>query len=148
MNLFIVDSFIIYASIVAYTLYGELAITNTVMMLPMVILTAGILIYFMMHFYIYPIMITFDLGLKDVLKDSLLLTLAHLPWNLLILIIISIISFILYLFNITIGLAISAVIGIALINFIINFMVDPIIDKHLYIPAEVIAENEAEENNE
>jgi len=146
--LFIVDSFIIYASIVAYTLYGELAITNTVMMVPMVILTAGILIYFMMHFYIYPIMITFDLGLKDVLKDSLLLTLAHLPWNLLILIIISIISFILYLFNITIGLAISAIIGIALINFIINFMVDPIIDKHLYIPAEVIAENEAEENNE
>lgn len=143
--LFIADCLIIYLSYIAYALYGQLALTNSIMLIPMGILTCGLLIYFMMHFYIYPIMITFDLGLKDVLKDSLLLTLAHLPWNLLILLIISVIAFVLYVINTTIGLVIAAVIGVALINFIVNFMVDPIIDKHLYIPAEVIAENEAEE---
>ena len=146
--LFIADSLILYLSIVAYALYGKLALTNNIMFVPLIILTAGLLIYFMMHFYIYPIMITFELGLKDILKDALLLTLAHLPWNLLILIIISVISFVLYVLNITIGLLIAATIGIVLINFIVNFMVDPIIDKHLYIPAEVLAENEAVENNE
>lgn len=146
--LFIADSLIIYLSTVAYALYGKLAVTNNIMFIPLGILTAGLLIYFMMHFYIYPIMVTFDLGLKDVLKDSLLLTLAHLPWNFLILFIISVISFLLYFLNTTIGLIIATVIGIALINFIVNFMVDPIIYKHLYIPAEVIAENELEKYDE
>ena len=38
------------------------------------------------------------------------------------------------------------VVGIAFINFTVNYMVDPIIDKHLYIPAEVLAEKENTEN--
>ena len=146
--LFIADSLIIYLSTVAYALYGKLAVTNNIMFVPLGILTAGLIVYFMMHFYIYPVMVTFDLGLKDVLKDSLLLTLAHLPWNLLILFIISVIAFLLYFLNTTIGLIIAATIGVVLINFIVTFMVDPIIYKHLYIPAEVIAENEAVENDE
>ena len=146
--LFVVDSVVLYLSIVAYALYGSLALSNNLMFVPLVILTAGLLIYFMMHFYIYPILVTFDLDLKDIMKDSLLLTLAHLPLNLFILILISVISFFLYVVNITIGLYIAVIIGVALINFIVNFMVDPIIDKHLYIPAEVIAENEAENYEE
>lgn len=146
--LFIADSLIIYLSTVAYAWYSELSAINGIMLIPLGILTAGLTIYFMMHFYIYPIMVTFDLGLRDVLKNSLLLTLAHLPWNLLILFIISAISFLLYFLNITIGLIIAATIGIAMINFIVNFMVDPIIYKHLYVPAEVIAESELEKNDE
>ncbi len=146
--LFIADSLIIYLSTVAYALYGELVTANSIVFIPLCILTAGLTIYFMMHFYIYPVMITFDLDLRDVLKNSLLLTLAHLPWNLLILFIISIISFLLYFLNITIGLTIAATIGVTMINFIVNFMVDPIIYKHLYIPAEVMAENELENNDE
>ena len=142
--LFVIDTVVLYLSIVAYALYGSLAISNNLMFIPLVILTAGLLIYFMMHFYIYPILITFDLDLKDVMKDSLLLTLAHLPLNLLILILISIIAFFLYVVNTTIGLYIAAIIGVALINFIINFMVDPVIDKHLYIPAENEKENDTE----
>ena len=93
----------------------------------------------------YPILVTFDLDLKSVLKDSLLLTLAHLPRNILIFLIIFIIPFSIFIVNITIGLIVFGIIGIALMNFIINFMVDPIIDKHLYIPAEIIAENKANE---
>ena len=100
----------------------------------------------MMHFYMYPIMVTFDLDMKYILKDSLLLTLAHLPLNLFITVIISVIPFAVYVVNIPIGLILFGIIGVALMNFIINYMVDPIIDKHLYIPAEVIAENEASEN--
>ena len=146
--LFVIDCAVIYLSTIAYALYGELALTNTLMFVPLIILTAGLLIYFMMHFYIYPIMITFDLDFKDIMKDSLLLTLAHLPLNLFILILISVISFFLYVVNTTIGIYISAIIGVALLNFIINFMVDPVIDKHLYIPAEVIAENEAKNDEE
>ena len=144
--LFLVDSLIIYLSTVAFTLYGELALNNTVMLIPLGFMAICLLIYFMMHFYMYPIMVTFDLDMKYILKDSLLLTLAHLPLNLFITVIISVIPFAVYVVNIPIGLILFGIIGVALMNFIINYMVDPIIDKHLYIPAEVIAENEASEN--
>lgn len=143
---FVVDSILIYLSSVAFALYGELALTNTIMLVPLGFLAVCLLIYFMMHFYMYPIMVTFDLDIKYILKDSLLLTLAHLPWNLLITLIIALITFAIFVVNIPIGLIFFGVLGVAFLNYIINFMVDPIIDKHLYIPAEVIAENEAEEN--
>lgn len=44
-----------------------------------------ILLYSMMHFYIYPLMVTFVLNLKDLYRNALLFTLAKLPSNLLIL---------------------------------------------------------------
>ena len=144
--LFCVDSLLIYLATVAFALYGELALNNTVMLIPLGFLAVCLLVYFMMHFYMYPILVTFDLNLKYVLKDSLLLTLAHLPWNILIFLIITVITFAMYVVNISIGLLFFGIIGIAFMNFLINFMVDPIIDKHLYIPAEVIAENESEDN--
>lgn len=144
--LFVADTLLIYLVTVAFALYGELALNNTLMLIPLGFLAVCLLVYFMMHFYMYPIMVTFDLDMKYILKDSLLLTLAHLPWNLLITFIITIITFALYVVNIPIALIIFGVIGVAFMNFVVNFMVDPIIDKHLYIPAEVIAENEAEDN--
>lgn len=143
--LFAVDTLLIYLATVAFAMYGELALTNSFMLIPLGFLAICLFIYFMMHFYMYPILVTFDLDLKSVLKDSLLLTLAHLPWNILIFLIIFIIPFAIFIVNITIGLIVFGIIGIALMNFIINFMVDPIIDKHLYIPAEIIAENKANE---
>ena len=143
--LFAVDTVIIYLSTVAFAMYGELALENSFMLIPLGFLAVGLFIYFMMHFYMYPIMVTFDLDMKYVLKDSLLLTLAHLPWNILIFLIIAIITFAIYVVNITIGLLFFGIIGVAFMNFLINFMIDPIIDKHLYIPAEVMAENEDEE---
>lgn len=146
--IFVVDTVLIYLSTVAFSMYGELALTNKVMLIPLGFMAVCLLVYFMMHFYMYPIMVTFDLDLKYVLKDSLLLTLAHLPWNLLITFIITAVPFVLYVVNIPITVIIMLVIGVAFLNFTVSFMVDPIIDKHLYIPAEVIAENEAAENEE
>ena len=142
--LFAVDTVIIYLATIAFAMYGELALNNSFMLIPLGLLSVGLFIYFMMHFYMYPILVTFDLDMKYVLKDSLLLTLAHLPWNILIFLIISVITFAIYVVNIPIGLIFFGIIGVAFMNFLINFMVDPIIDKHLYIPAEVMAENDDE----
>ena len=143
--LFVVDSLLIYLSTVAFSMYGQLALENKFMLVPLGFMAICLLVYFMMHFYMYPIMVTFDLDMKYILKDSLLLTLAHLPWNLFITFIITAIPFVLYVINIPLTAIFMLVIGVAFLNFTVNFMVDPIIDKHLYIPAEVIAENEADE---
>ncbi len=144
--LFLFDTVLLYLSTVAFGLYGELVSTNKFMLIPLGFMSMCLIVYFMMHFYMYPIMVTFDLDLKYILKDSLLLTLAHLPWNLLITFIITSFTFALYVFNIPITAIIMLVVGIAFINFTVNYMVDPIIDKHLYIPAEVLAEKENTEN--
>ena len=142
LALFIVDTALIYFASIAFSIYGTMALTNNIMFIPIGFMAICLLIYFMMHFYIYPIMVTFDLDMKYILKDSLLLTLAHLPWNLLITFIITAIPFALYVVNIPVTLIIMAIFGVAFLNFTVNYMVDPIIDKHLYIPAEVLAENE------
>lgn len=46
------------------------------------------MIYTMMHFYIYPMIITFDLKLKDIYKNALIFTMGKLPSNLFVLLII------------------------------------------------------------
>lgn len=143
---FLIDTVLLYLSTVAFGLYGQLAVTNKLMLIPLGFMAVCLLVYFMMHFYIYPIMVTFDLDIKYILKDSLLLTLAHLPWNLLITLIITSVTFVLYVFNIPITAIIMLIIGVALINFTVNYMVDPIIDRYLYIPAEVLEENKNADN--
>ncbi len=143
--LFVVDTLLIYLGSVGFAFYGELAQQHKIIYLPMGFLAVCLLIYFMMHFYIYPIMTTFELDLKAILKDSLIMTVAHFPRNLFVLIIVGGLSFVLYLFNITIGLTIAFTVGITILNYIINFMADPIIDRYLYIPAETIAEREKED---
>ena len=143
--LFVIDALLIYLASVGIAFYGTLAQQSKIVYIPLGFLAACLLIYFMMHFYIYPIMTTFDLGFGAVLKNSLIMTIAHFPRNLIILIIVSTLSFVLYLFNITIGLTIAVAVGITILSYFINFMADPIIDRYLYIPAETIAEREKED---
>ena len=45
-------------------------------------------IYMVMHMYIYPIMITFKLSVKDIYKNSLIFTLGKLPSNLFVMIVL------------------------------------------------------------
>lgn len=146
--LFLIDTVMLLLLNNAINVYSNLMATNGIMIVPMAIIIAFVCIYFMMHFYIYPIMDTFDLSFKDILKNSLILTIAHLPWNILITVVIFLISFASYFVSTYMGLLIMAVFGVALINFTVNYMVDPIIDKHLYIPATVIAEQESENDKE
>ena len=45
------------------------------------------IVYAMMHFYIYQIMITFDMSVKEIMKNSFIFTLIRLPMNIFFLII-------------------------------------------------------------
>ncbi len=51
-------------------------------------------VYTMMHFYIYQIMVTFDMKLKDIYKNSFLFTFMVLPKNFLVLILVMVIHLI------------------------------------------------------
>lgn len=145
--LFAADTAILYVSVICFSFYGSLAGDNKILYVPLCFLAVCLLVYFMMHFYIYQVMATFDLRLRDVLKDSLIMTVAHFPWNLLILVLVSVFSFLLYLFNITIGITIGAAVAVTVFNYTISYMTDPIIDRYLYIPSATIEENKRRREN-
>ena len=101
----------------------------------------------LMHLYVYPMMITFKLSVKNIIKNSLIFTLAYLPLNLLIAIILVAVHIGIPVAIILIGgnyyalfLAIYFLAEIFVLqtfsSFMVNFMVYPKIKKHMLDVAE------------
>ena len=78
--LWFIDLAVLYLFTIAYGFYEK---SGSVFFQYVILLAT--LVYIMMHFYIYQIMITYDLSLKRILKNSFLLTMGKVPANLLIL---------------------------------------------------------------
>ena len=67
---------------VGWRFYGQMAVTQTLMIVPqMLILMIGIL-WALCVTYFYPLMVTYDLKLKDMLRNGMLLGIARLPMSL------------------------------------------------------------------
>ncbi len=94
-------------------------------------LTAAAAVYFMMHFYIYQMMVTFRLGLKQILKNALIFTFSHIFRSLGILLLITALAAVGMGINIGVGLVTAIVILPVLIGFIVNFIVSPVIARHM-----------------
>lgn len=77
--LWIIDLIVFYVFSVAIGFYGEQG--NTIIQYIFMVVS---LIYVMMHIYIYQMIITFDLSLKDIIKNSFLIALGKTPITLLI----------------------------------------------------------------
>ncbi len=63
----------------AVTFYGELAGSNVVMLAPMIVVFSAVLMWMLMLPLIYPMMIGYELRLKDIFKNALLMSCARLP---------------------------------------------------------------------
>ncbi len=102
------------------------------------VLCVVFVIYAMMHMYIYQIMAKFSLRLKDIYRNSLILVLIKLPWNLLSFFASLIITYVvLYLF---VGNALLGIILAGLIYFSLNiytqiFMTNNIVTKYMLEPS-------------
>lgn len=93
-----------------------------------ILIISIILVYTMMHFYIYPIMITYDLKLKYIYLNSLIYTIGKLPRTLLTFIILLVIHIgtVYVIMNFSIGVLVMLLgtsILYALSGFIVNFNV-------------------------
>jgi uncharacterized membrane protein YesL len=87
-------------------------------------------VFIMMHMYIYPMLVTFDLSIKQIYKNALLFAMMRFIPNLLI-IILSIGLILLSFLNILIGIVLLPLITFSLIGFITNFYVYPQLKKHI-----------------
>lgn len=138
--LFAVDTAAVYLIAVALRAYALLGDGGPLFLIVQAFILVCALVYFMMHFYIYPILVSFRLPMSQVLRDALLITLGHLPWNCLILLIITAFSALLWGIFPLIGGILALLFGVALIGYTVQFMVDPLLDRYLYIPATVLEE--------
>ena len=132
-----------YILVSAFRFYGNVHMP----VLQYVILIVGVF-YLMMHIYVYQMMVTFNLPLKSILKNSLILAVVKVPINLFII-----------LFNIIMYVAIPVIVFFTVTSiwwmfllfimevfifppittFITCFCIDPILDKYINV------ENKTEE---
>lgn len=133
--LWLIDLLVFYVFAVSIGFYG-----NTGNVAFQYILLVVALIYVMMHIYIYQIMITFDLPLKHILKNSLLITMGKAPVNLLILLCYIIIYLVIPVsitiikdgvFTTTIVLLAEVMFFPSITRFITSFYIIPILEKYL-----------------
>lgn len=133
--LWIVDLVVLYLFTIAYGFYGQ---SGSVIFQYIILLIA--FIYIMMHFYIYQIMITYDLSLKNIFKNSFLLTMGKAPINLLVFasnIVVYVVVPILLIMSkvgsfITMLILLIEVLFLpSITNFITSFYVISVLEKHI-----------------
>ncbi len=125
-------------------------------------------IYTMMHFYIYPMMVTFDLKLKDLYRNALLFAISKLPSNLFVAIVLVLLHLVLPIYFIFVGgqytilillvfLFLEVVIFQSFSAFLVNFnaypklkkyMIDPIMEKNGEVKKEEQLFNEPRKTEE
>jgi uncharacterized membrane protein YesL len=112
------------------------------------IIFLAVVIFLMMNFYIYPMMVVYDLKLKHIYKNAFLFAFAKFLPNLLLMVIcyllvigpIILVEISRSSLLLSIAYAYYIILGFSLPGLIVNFYVNPVIDKYLR-PA-------ANENNE
>ena len=112
----------------------------------LVLVLAGILgiMLLSMSFYTYPMVVTFDMKLKDILKNSWIFAMAKLPQNLFFLVVIGLVhGLLLYYTPILIWAILMAVFLIAWSGFTMNYYAWHVINKHMV--SQIEENKEAEE---
>lgn len=87
-------------------------------------------LFIIMHYYIYVMIVTFDMKLKDILKNAMLFSFAKLPLNIFISIIVFAVI-ILSLWYLIFGVIFALVITLSLLGFFIIYSIYPTIDSSM-----------------
>jgi uncharacterized membrane protein YesL len=149
---------------VCWAFYGQMAETNTLYIVPQVLTLLLGLIWLMSLMFIYPMIVTYRLRYRDVLRNSMLLTIGRLPatvglklLSLVPVLIAAVVSFltpyfqwalmICIIYYMLLGLALSRFVGASYTNAVfdkyINVKIDGAqVNRGLYVDTEEDEENE------
>lgn len=128
MIITIIDCIALFLLAISLNFYTSLNNAIGVIASSFVILT--LVVFAIMHLYIYPMLVTYDLGVKDIYKNALIFSIIKLPMNLLILALNVIIAFITF-YQIIIGLVLYILITPSFMELMNNFYVDRVMKKYL-----------------
>jgi uncharacterized membrane protein YesL len=89
------------------------------------------IIYVMMHMYIYPMLITFRLSVKQIYKNAFIFSIIRFFPNLGILVLCSVLALLPLLLLPAVGILMFLFITMSLIGLITNFYVYPVLKKYM-----------------
>lgn len=144
---FVIDIIVFFLTLVGLIFY-TFEMPGVLGLFLRTVLCVAFVIYAMMHMYIYQIMAKFSLKLKDIYRNSLLLVLIKLPWNIFSFAVSILITYVvLYLFvgNPMLGIIIAGLIYFSLNIYTQIFMTNNVVKKYMLEPS---LEKEKEDKEE
>ena len=141
----IIDFAVMIVAGISMRFYFHKITENSIWSFPAGLVIVAFDVFLMMHLYIYPMLITFKLTVKQIYKNALIFAFIKLIPNALILLLCFAIVFATFL-NYLIGIILLIFITYSLIGLITNFYVNPIIKKYMIDKFNENAGNEKSES--
>ncbi len=134
---YVINTIVSIALIVAYIFYSLIMRSSLGDVLALVIIITSAF-FCMMQMYVYQLMAGFNFKVKDIYKNSLLLTMIKLPWNILVVAVVGLVMYAMYSVALTsplIAVVIFVAIYIVLVNYTQIFMTNNIIKEYVLEPS-------------
>jgi uncharacterized membrane protein YesL len=90
-----------------------------------------IFLFIMMHLYIYPMLVTFKMNVRQIYKNAFIFTMVKLLPNILITLLCMGLVFASFFINMAVGIILFPFISVSFIGFIINYYVYPILKQYM-----------------
>ena len=125
-----------YLGFVAFTTYGSMANKNALFLIPQWMMVMLMFVWWMVNEIIFPMMVTYDMKLKQLIRNSVIMVIARLPIAALILIGSVAIPFVLTFFvpmqiSFLVLIVIYGVVGFSLTGFVYASFANSCFDKYL-----------------
>lgn len=144
MAITVIDIVVMYIFGIAVNFYTSLDGLLSVFATSFVILS--LVIFTMMHLYIYPMLVTVNLSVKNLYKNAFIFSILKLFPNLLFLVLNIAISMAAF-YHIIVGIILYIILLPSVVGLMNNFFVNPIIKKYVVTADEPKEEEEEEEYN-
>lgn len=137
----VLSTVVTYLFLTAVIFYLKLGLPSSVVLSIALVLSVMMLT---MSFYTYPVVVTFDMKLKDILKNAWIFSMAKLPQNLFFLVIIAAVHLLLLWYLPVVWILLMGLILIAWTGYTINYYVWHVMNK--YMMSQIPAEQPVEES--
>lgn len=138
--LFFIDIVVLVLGMNAVAFYSTLASSSTGAMLLLLswakyFTVVVIMVYMMMHIYIYQIMVTYECKFTELIKVSALITIAKLPMSVLMTAITGFGTVLAFSLNPMAGIFIYVLIGMILLRYSLEFYASRVLEKNIKVLA-------------
>lgn len=137
----IIDLVVYFVGFVSVSFYANNMSKNSIIIIPFVLSLLFMILFTFMQYYIFVMIITFDLSIKQILKNAAIFSIAGLGRNVLITILLALLVLFNYIWF-PASLVLILTIGLSLGGFIINFNVWPVIKKYMIPDDEQVEEDD------
>lgn len=130
----LIDFIALVLGVNAIGFYWGMAANNALYLYLTFVVVVGMVIYTMMHFYMYEFAVTFDNKLSAIYKNSFLMAFANMPMNLLLMVIVLVCSYFVLGMLATVGIIIvTLVIWLSMMRFPIDFYTARMIKRKIIV---------------